>query len=431
MQTDIAAQPDAAVGGLRDRADAAIRQAALRTRRQAADQAQLRVQDGHTLLGRADPDLAIGQLRHAAHIRVHQHIVVTRRLASHPDAAIGRVVALQAAAIAARPEPAGAVAQQGAHLVAGQAGGVARVVAQQAQQTPIERAHLDAAGAADPDLARGGGHEGGHRAMIAGPGQQLRAAITGHVDQGQIALLAAGPDAAILGLVNAGDDALGQRLAGAGQHRLEHPAAGQAPAQALPAADPQNAAAVDQQGLHPVIGQALGGAAVVLEAAAGRVEAVEPAANGADPDRPVAILGQRTDGAGGQGIAAAGLAAVDGDLLGAGIVEGQAVGLGAYPQAPVARRQQRAHKAQALTVGAQLRRGSCSRHNASGRRRCRSRRSRPGPAPARPPRCRGWHCPGPRPRSAARPAAAPARPGRSATGRQEAGRRGNGACTAS
>jgi hypothetical protein len=250
VEPGVAAHPHRAVGGLREAADApgTQRTGAPRLGMHRAHQAHSCVQDGQSALLRAQPDLAGAQLQYAAYVGFFKHAAVADTVAQHVDAAVGGIMALQATAVAARPDPATAVAQQGAHLVGGQAGRLPGHVAQVAQHRDLTGiAHFDAVGAGHPDLARWALDDViDGRSAANGVGGSVPRLPRGGIEHQKLALLRAYPQPSVVALDDPSDRAASQRRAVCvAWRRLEGGMACATPHQPVPGTDPQRALAVN------------------------------------------------------------------------------------------------------------------------------------------------------------------------------------------
>ena len=353
----IGTEPHRAVGRLRHRfgAHRRCRRRALRGRGrgQRGVHVEFAVHHRHTCRVRGGPDGAAVELKQVPDIGLGEGVARARVHAADPDAAVAGVVPLQAGAQTTHPDPARSVDQQRRDLAGAQAGWLVRVVAQVAQAAAVARiVQCNTGLAPDPEGTILWLREAGDPAPLAGRrlGKQRHCTAYG-IDHCEIAPLRADPDAPVSRLEQPLHLLAVQRMRRGERQRLEAVAAGATPAQALPAADPQRALSVNQQGLHAVVGQtARALAAAVLGGAAGdRVVGEHACAQRAGPDGAVAAFCQCVD-AGCHRARLAGVpvgvaAAPQRDAAGERVVYREPVRFGRDPDPAVAGREQRTHPA--------------------------------------------------------------------------------------
>jgi hypothetical protein len=203
------------------------------------------------------------------------------------------------------PDQAGLIAEQRRHLVARQSGRPARVVPQALHQATGNRiVQVDAGRSADPHLLARRLDQTGNRALVGNVQRVIEehALARRRIDDRQVALLRADPDAPVRGLEQGLHDAPGEgwryrrRCWKTGSKRSLP--AGRATAQAGPGAHPQRSLAVDSSACTRSSGRL---PACCVNVGSGRRcrfsgEVFQPASLATCPDAAVEILGQGANG---------------------------------------------------------------------------------------------------------------------------------------
>ena len=247
----------------------------------------------------AGPDHAAAVARHRVDQRVAQAVRVARLMAQHAGHAGGRIEQIEAVA-GAQPQLAGAVVDDGAHLVVRQR---SRAAGQFDDAGEAAAAEVDAAHAGVPGTDPEGADAVAEQRRDAVVGQavvvgrlvaEVGEAARLRVPAIQPVVLAADPQGGIAVLEQHADFAAHNAIIRAQQAALAG-AGRKLPAfESGQAADPQRLTGVNQQRAHGIKLGARARQRVMLEAGGARRQAVQ-AERGADPQAPAGVQRQRVD----------------------------------------------------------------------------------------------------------------------------------------